>query len=983
MSIVNSKISIESRQLTIDNRVIKMEVVMKKTNLYVSVLTCLSFIVPFISDGQWVLQSSGTSNDLNGVFFYDAYHGWAVGDSGVILNTSDGGETWNQQTSGTSLDLCSVCFINQDKGWITGKLIYPDSGIILRTLNGGNNWDLVFNPPGTRMVDIFFIDSLNGWAVGEVDGWYGTHGSPIFFSSNGGQTWDQISGLYEIKSIQFMDENNGWAAGGSVSGSTGYPYTIMFLTSDGGNTWVEKISNQGTGLLGVVYFIDQDVGWAAGGNPGLNGPTFSTILYTTNGGESWVTQNSLSNRVLTDICFTDLQNGWAIGGYTSVSWVPDSSVILHTENRGADWQIISSPSPEQLNSLCFPEPDKGWIVGCNGTIMNYSPVEQFCLPQGITFTDQAQIDSFHVNYPGCTGIEGDVVISGDSISNLTGLNGLTFIGGNLSIQGNNALTSVTGLDDLAIIGGNLQIDSNASLTRLTGLNKIYANSISDLVITNNGNLSTCDVQSICDYLAAPNGNVVIHSNATGCNSVSEVEEDCANNCLPDGIFITSQSQIDSFHIIYPECTEIGGLVHIAGEVITNLNGLSPLTSVCGNMVIGDNFGANSFLSSLTGLDSLVTIEGSLEVRHNDILTNLMGLDNLTTIGKNISIYDNHALTNLTGLESMNYLAGNLSIGIYFLGGNFSLTDLTGLDSLTSIGGNLSIEYNNALTNLTGLETLTHVGASLALRSNDALIDLTALENVTAVGGQLSIDYNNELSSLTGLEGLNSLGGGLSVSGNYFLTSLKGLDGLTSIGGDLVIKWNYELISLTELEGLTSIGGDLFIASNYDLTSLMGLNNIDAGSISALYISQNPELSTCHVQSICDYLATPNGDIDIQDNAPGCNSQMEVEEACGISSVNKFQVPGSGFRIEVYPNPAADQVSVRYFLPVPSSRFAVRSNLSLKIYDLFGREVRTLVDEVKSPGEYTVRMDVSDLPAGVYLVRLQAGGQSAVRKLVVK
>jgi len=96
-------------------------------------------------------------------------------------------------------------------------------------------------------------------------------------------------------------------------------------------------------------------------------------------------------------------------------------------------------------------------------------------------------------------------------------------------------------------------------------------------------------------------------------------------------------------------------------------------------------------------------------------------------------------------------------------------------------------------------------------------------------------------------------------------------------------------------------------------------------------------------------------------------------------VPEFRVSGSGFRVEVYPNPAVEEVVVS----VSGQRSAVSGEIRICICDLFGREVRTLVDELKSPGEYSVRMDVSDLPAGVYLVRVQAGGQSAVRKLIVQ
>jgi len=56
-----------------------------------------------------------------------------------------------------------------------------------------------------------------------------------------------------------------------------------------------------------------------------------------------------------------------------------------------------------------------------------------CLPDGITFTTQSQIDSSQINYPGCTEIEGDVKILGDNIVNLDSLYVLTSIGRSLEI----------------------------------------------------------------------------------------------------------------------------------------------------------------------------------------------------------------------------------------------------------------------------------------------------------------------------------------------------------------------------------------------------------------------------------------------------------------------------------------------------------------------------------------------------------------------
>ena len=72
----------------------------------------------------------------------------------------------------------------------------------------------------------------------------------------------------------------------------------------------------------------------------------------------------------------------------------------------------------------------------------------------------------------------------------------------------------------------------------------------------------------------------------------------AQPCLPDGIIFTTQSQIDSFQIIYPNCTEIEGSVLISGDVITNLLGLSVLSSIGGNFQIGELYIGNPNLANL-------------------------------------------------------------------------------------------------------------------------------------------------------------------------------------------------------------------------------------------------------------------------------------------------------------------------------------------------------------------------------------------------
>ena len=92
-------------------------------------------------------------------------------------------------------------------------------------------------------------------------------------------------------------------------------------------------------------------------------------------------------------------------------------------------------------------------------------------------------------------------------------------------------------------------------------------------------------------------------------------------------------------------------------------------------------------------------------------------------------------------------------------------------------------------------------------------------------------------------------------------------------------------------------------------------------------------------------------------------------------VDKFQVPGSTFQVRVYPNPVWRMMNVEY-------RILNVEVVGLSVFDIHGKEIATLVNEAQASGEYTVRFDVSDLPAGLYLLHLQAGKESAAGKILV-
>ncbi len=77
----------------------------------------------------------------------------------------------------------------------------------------------------------------------------------------------------------------------------------------------------------------------------------------------------------------------------------------------------------------------------------------------------------------------------------------------------------------------------------------------------------------------------------------------------------------------------------------------------------------------------------------------------------------------------------------------------------------------------------------------------------------------------------------------------------------------------------------------------------------------------------------------------------------------------------FPNPFNPSTSIRYSVPHSSQ-------VTLDVLDILGREIRTLVDEVQSPGQYTVTFDGRDLASGVYFYRLTSGTFSATKKFVM-
>jgi len=174
------------------------------------------------------------------------------------------------------------------------------------------------------------------------------------------------------------------------------------------------------------------------------------------------------------------------------------------------------------------------------------------------------------------------------------------------------------------------------------------------------------------------------------------------SCLPNGIVFTSQYAIDNFSISYPGCTQIAGDVIINGSSITNLNGLSQLVSINGNVDIV----ANPLLNNLNGLSNLSSIGGYFDINSNSSLSSVSGLSNLTSVGFYFSIFNNPDLLTLNGIENLNYVGST-----FVIQENELLTDISAISSTINLVSTLSIRNNSNLANCNAEAVCNLIGNS--------------------------------------------------------------------------------------------------------------------------------------------------------------------------------------------------------------------------------------------------------------------------------
>lgn len=357
----------------------------------------LVLVLSGTASAQFSVVEVPTSRSLYDVTYSDAVHAFAVGDSGTILYSADGGTSWEDQSLSTSTPFTEVSFFNATTGLIL-------DGGLLRTTDSGNSWQRVVLSwfPTEVFTDLFILDGQKAFLSGD--------GGTLMMSNDMGASWQTVLSDTLRRGpwlLHFLNKDLGY----SIRGGGG-TLNQLFKTQDGGANWsiidFQSGGDQHT-VLEDIHFVSESVGFVGGwynpilkkttdgglnwqnvyseglfGAPQLYGFHFISannayafgwygyIYKSINGGENWylATTNDTLGRSIRAMDFADSQRGVAVG---------ESGLLLKTENGGGILQTGVVETAETKRIFIYPNPTHDELRIKNSssvTITNIDVIDQ-------------------------------------------------------------------------------------------------------------------------------------------------------------------------------------------------------------------------------------------------------------------------------------------------------------------------------------------------------------------------------------------------------------------------------------------------------------------------------------------------------------------------------------------------------------------------------------------------------------------------------
>ncbi len=313
------------------------------------------------------ISNSANSQGFNGITSPDGVYVIAVGNSGLMFRSENGGNTWASYTV-PSVNFKSVTSFNNDV-WIAGS-----NGKVYKTLKSSSPVNPIELGTTSSLNSISFVNENVGYVCGD--------GGLVYKTINGGGTWTPantgIPANIDLTAISFLDESKGVVAG--ISGKA-------YVTANGGTTWTEQSLGTTRTLRDAKYFeggivLTGEYGTLAlkeGNSPwtlvntrvitdvnAVSGTSISDVHVCGGGGFIRNNRNSdarfynfeinpmLAN--LVDLHYFDANTGFAVSSMNTAIIRTTNGGTLWTLTAGAtvsyQWQLKLSASGGIGNNLC-------------------------------------------------------------------------------------------------------------------------------------------------------------------------------------------------------------------------------------------------------------------------------------------------------------------------------------------------------------------------------------------------------------------------------------------------------------------------------------------------------------------------------------------------------------------------------------------------------------------------------------------------------
>jgi photosystem II stability/assembly factor-like uncharacterized protein len=329
------------------------------------------FIIHFsllIANAQWLQQNSGTEENLYDIKFINKNTGWTLGDGGIVLKTTNGGDNWINipNPSITAGGILSTVFP------VDSNIVYVVGGheVILKTTNGGINWIEIRNGPygcGSGFESVFFLNKDTGWFCGSMR---------VLRTTNGGLTFDS-AGIFwgSLHDMYFKDFNTGIICGDGR----------VFKTTDGGLNWfnTDVPTNGIAAMFMKIGVVENQYVWVIGSNA-------AGVYKSTNFATTW---SKVDSTMGADGLYFINRNTGFLGGALNK--------VFKTTDGGYNWRREKTDTGvvvALITSMYFVNDSIGWYASCAGKIFHTTTGGQ---PLQITNISKQIIDDFKLyqNYP--------------------------------------------------------------------------------------------------------------------------------------------------------------------------------------------------------------------------------------------------------------------------------------------------------------------------------------------------------------------------------------------------------------------------------------------------------------------------------------------------------------------------------------------------------------------------------------------------------